>query len=140
MLSATDSFIEYLNTGLAGTPPIAWLRASTDDAASAQLQMDTLNVSVLGYYQHGRLEMPLVSLDLIGSDERTVMRWTKTLRDLLIEQQYIPEIDYETDPLNPTPVGHSVYWDAADIDFRIVQSGSRYVHMNATFELFHVRQ
>lgn len=140
MLTATDSFLQYLSTRLAGVPPVAWVRASSEDAATAELQMDTLNVSILGVYQMGRLEQALVSLDLVGSDERTVLQLTQTIRDVLLEQQYIPEVDYSPDPDNPTAVGHFVYWNGAEIAFRIIASSQRAVHVNATFELSHVRQ
>lgn len=140
MLNATDSFIQYLSTGLAGAPPVTWVRASTDDAATSELQMEALNVSILGYYEVGQLELPLISLDLLGTDERSVLRWTKSIRDLLNERQFIPEIDYDTNPLVPAPTGKCVYWDASLIDFKIIQSGERYVHINATFDLRHARQ
>lgn len=140
MLSATDSFIQYLSTGLAGSVPVAWNRATSTDPATSEFQMGALNVSILGYYQSGRLEMPLVSLDLIGSDERTVLRQAKLVRDLLLDQQYIPEIDYDTVPATPSAVGHCVYWNAAEIDFKIISSSARSIHLNATFEILHVRQ
>lgn len=140
MLSATDTFIQYLSAGLNDQPKVAWMRETSTDPATSQLQMDTLNVSILGFQQDGRVECPLVSLDLLGSDERTVIRWVQAVRDLLFDRQYITEIDYDTSPLTPRPLGRAVYWDAAAIDFKVIAASPRAVHMNATFELYHVRQ
>jgi hypothetical protein len=139
MLSATDSFIQYLSTGLASNPPVAWVRQTADDPTSNELKLDTLNVAVLGFQQSGSLELPLVSLDIIGSDQRQVYDWARRVRNLLLEQQYAPELDYEANPAAPVATGRMVFWDRDDVDFKVVRNGSRTVHLNATFQLSHAR-
>lgn len=141
MISASDSFIQYLNVALGGDPPVAWIRATSLDPTSSDMQMDALNVSILTFSEKGTPEDVLVSLDLIGSDERMVLGWTKTLRTLLMEQQYTPELDYEANGgASPVATGYMVSWHARDIDFQIVRSQARYVHVNATFPITHVRE
>lgn len=140
MISATDSFIQYLNSQLAGNPPVAWIRPTATDPTSGELKMDTLNVSVLAFTERGSGESALVSLDIIGSDQRQVFGWARRVRDLLIEQQYTPELDYESNPASPAALGRLVSWDGREVDFQVVRVSSRMVHLNATFQLFHVRQ
>lgn len=138
MLSATDSFIQYLSAGL--SVPVYFVRASADDATSSVLKMDALNVSILRISEISTPEDILVSLDLLGTDLRMALGQAKTLRDKLIEQQYTPELDFESDPVNGTPVaGHYVYWEGRYVEFHIIRNEPRYVHLNCTFKLHHVR-
>lgn len=140
MISATDSFIQYLSAGLAGNPPVSWVHFTPDDATSADLKMDSLNISVLGFFEKGSTELPLISLDIITADERQGYIWVKATRDLLLERQYTPELDYQANPSSPVATGRCVYWDGRDIDFKVVRSSTRTIHLNATFQLYHVRQ
>lgn len=135
MVSATDSFIKYLSTELAGNPGVAWVRTS-EDPASADLKLEALNISILGFREEYTLERPLVSLDIVSADERQAMLWAKRTRDKLIERQYTPELDYEN---NAAATGRMVAWDAADIHFQKVRQTPHVVHFNATLELYHAR-
>ena len=140
MISALDSFIQYLSTKLASNPSVKWVRVTSVDPTSGELQMDSLNVSVLGFREEGSSELPLVSLDILGSDERQVHGWAKRVRDVLLEQQYTPELDYETNPAAPVATGRVVSWDGRAVVFTTVRTASRTIHINATFPLLHVRQ
>jgi hypothetical protein len=139
MISASDSFISYLNSELAGSPPVNWVHKSAGDTTSHLMQMNKLNVSVIQYTEQGSEERLLTSLDLIGDDERTVMGWAKTVRDILIEEQFARESDFEANPASPMPVGRSVFWDGRDVNFVMVRSDGHSVHLNATFNVRHVR-
>lgn len=139
MIAATDSFIQYLHDGLAGNPPVAWLHTSSDDPNTSVFQVNALNVSVLSVLQDASLEQPLISLDLIGSDERTVMGWARRVRNLLFEQQYTPEYDYAANPSAPVSTGWNVFWKPQYIQFAVVQTSTQLVHVNATFPITHVR-
>lgn len=139
MISATDSFIKYLSTELAGTPPVHWVRVTSSDAASGELQMDALNVTILAADESGSIEEILVSLDLVGSDERTVMTWAKLVREVLLARQYTPEFVYEPDPSSPTATGRLVEWRGNDCGFRVASASQRYFHMNATLPIRHSR-
>lgn len=139
MISATDSFIQYLSTELNGIVPVAWNHATPTDASSSEMQMNTLNVSALSFRGVGTYEDILVSLDLIGEDERLTYDWAKSIRTTLISVQYTPELDYEANPVSPVPSGHMVSWYGREIDFQVVQSALRYIHLNATFLISHVR-
>lgn len=140
MISATDSFIAYLNTNLGGTPPVKFVRVTTDTPASNDLDMNTLNVSVLDFAESGSVENPMVSLDLIGSDERQVLDWAKRVRDVLIQEQHAPELDYEANPAAPVATGRHVFWDGLAVRFQIIRRSLSTVHVNATFNISHVRQ
>lgn len=139
MQSAVDSFIQYMSTELAQNPAVSYVRASAAEPTSADLRMDALNISALGFYEIGSSEYALVSLDLLGSEEREVMAWTKRVRDLLLERQYTPELDYELDPEAPPSTGRFVSWSAGDIKFGVVAKSARVLHVNATFQILHVR-
>lgn len=141
MLLATDSFIQYLSDELASVVPVHWRRMTPSDENSDALRMDTLNVQFLGFFQDGNSEHCLVSLDLLGSDERTVLGQLKAVRDVLIQEQIVEELDY-SNPGSPIPTGLAVHWDGRDIRFLNVRTpkGQRYVHYNATFPLSHVRE
>jgi hypothetical protein len=140
MISATDSFVQYLSVGLANNPAVKWVRRSANDPTSHLLKHNTLNFSALQYMQIGSKEEILVSLDLIGDDERQVVDWAKLVRDKLIEQQYTSELDYEANPASPVTLGRFVEWDGRAITFDIVTSDANSVHLNATFSICHVRQ
>jgi hypothetical protein len=140
MISATDSFIQYLASNLAGAPPVAWIRQTATDPTSNDMKIDTLNVTVLGFQEEGSMERPLVSLDIIATDQRQAFVWAKAIRDLLNSQQYTPELDYAANPAAPVATGRSVFWDRDDINFHVVRNAPRTVHLNATFQLSHARQ
>jgi hypothetical protein len=139
VLSAVDSFIQWLSTELAGDPPVHWVRVSPLDSSNIP-KLGYLNVAVLGFLQNGSLEEALVSLDLIGSDERTVIAWAQKVRDKLIERQYTPELVYAVTPATPTPTGKTIAWEGAKVDFKIVGTSDNFVHLNATFPICHARQ
>jgi hypothetical protein len=140
MLSATDSFIQYLSDELNGTVPVHWRRQTVVDESAGLLKLNHLNVQGLGFFEDDSLEYCLVSLDLLGDDERTVAAQLKAIRDVLILEQIIPELDY-TIPASPISTGRSVSWEGRAIRFLSVRTpkGQRYVHYNATFPLTHSR-
>jgi hypothetical protein len=141
MLHATDTLIEYLAANLTGIVPVHWVRQTPNDENAGVMQQDALNVRALGFWEVGSLEKPLVSLDLLGSDERTVMTQLQAIRDVLIQEQTIPEKDY-SDPVDPELTGKSVFWEGMDLRFIKVRTpkGSRYVHYNCTFPITHTRE
>lgn len=138
MLSATDSFIQYLSAGL---DPLAvyFVRATSSDSLSSVLKMDALNIYILNAQESGSAERLMVSLDLLGTDVRAVLANAKLVRDKLIEQQYTEERDYDADPVNGVDLGRCVYWNGRTINFQMVRNEAHYVHLNATFSLSHVR-
>ena len=152
MLSAFDSFLTYLNDELEGDPVVHWVRMDPTDDLAHLLKDDALNVSLLGMEQIGSWEELLVSLDVIGSNERQVLGWVKRIRDVLIQHQYAEENDHETNPTDPISLDRLVSWERDDIRFATVavddsyrryrRSGDddRQVHLNATFPIRHVRQ
>jgi hypothetical protein len=139
MLSLVDTFIEYLATELEDAPPVHWVRVS-DDENSNRPQMNYLNITVLGFTMRGQIEEALVSLDLIGSDERTVLALAKTVRDKLLERQYTPEWIFDLDPSSPTATGKCVEWEQDKVNFSVIVTDTHYVHLNATFPICHARQ
>lgn len=141
MLTASDSFIQFLDTNLAGDPAVHWRRHSAVDEQAVILKQDALNVSLLGFYEEDSLEMCLVSLDLLATDERVALRWLKLVRDLLVGGQIITERDH-TNPAVPVPTGRKVSWTGRRINFLNIRTprGSRYVHYNATFPLLYARE
>jgi hypothetical protein len=141
MLSATDSFIQYLSDELAGTVSVHWQRQTAIDESAGLPKLNHLNVQSLGFFEDDSLEYCLISLDLLGDDERTVGTQLKAIRDVLIQEQVIPELDY-TLPASPIPTGRSVSWEGRAIRFLSVRTpkGQRYVHYNATFPLTHSRE
>lgn len=140
MLSASDSFIEYLADGLSPFE-VYWWRAGDIENHAGVLKQDALNVKILGFWGDGSTEMCLISLDLLGSTERVALENVKKLRDLLIELQFIPERDF-TDPDNPVFTGRSISWDGRRVKFINVRTpaGARYSHYNATFPLTYARE
>lgn len=140
MLTATDSFIQYLATNLSPIP-VYWWRQSDFTEHAGFLKQDALNVQVLGFYEDGSGEHCLVSLDLLGSDERVVLGRLQTIRNVLTNEQFTPELDF-TDPDNPVATGRDISWAASQINFLNVRTpqGATYVHYNATFPLLHTRE
>ena len=139
MISAFDSFISYLNTELAGTPPVNWVRVDDANTEPDVLKENALNLSILGFEEEGSCEEILVSLDLIAYNERTAFQWAKKVRDVLLQQQFCPERDYETAPDTPTSLGRNVSWRGDDVMFSVIQTAHRFVHLNATFHISHTR-
>jgi hypothetical protein len=141
MLTVTDSFIKYLSTGLENNPPVHWRRQDPNDENADMFRHGYLNVKSLGFFEEGSVEHCLISLDLLGSNERVVLAQVQATRDLLLSEQIISEFDY-TIPSIPTDTGRSVSWDAREIRFINVRvpTGQRYVHFNATFPVTHTRE
>lgn len=138
MLSATDSFIQYLSTGLAPLR-VYFVQATSTETLSQQLKMDALNVYILGALQQGSAERILVSLDILSTEARTALANAKIVRDKLIEQQYTEERDYDADPVSGVDLHRCVSWNGRSINFQIVRNEPHYVHVNATFSISHVR-
>lgn len=140
MLTATDSFVEYLAANVTSVP-IHWRRQTAIDENATLPRMDALNVQFLGFFEEGSSEFCLVSLDLLGVEERTVLAQLKEVRDVLLAAQITPELDY-TNPSLPAATGRAVSWEGREIRFLNVRvpKGARYVHYNATFPLLHVRE
>ena len=139
MLTVVDSFIEYLAYELNDVPQVNWVRVSSDENSNRP-QIGYLNITVLGFLQAGQMEEALVSLDLIGSDEREVFNWAKRVRDKLLERQYTPELDYSQSPTSPRPTGKMVEWNGDKVDFKVLVTDVNYVHLVATLPLRHARQ
>lgn len=137
MISATDSFVNYLSTRLDGIVPVVWVRVTPDAVSSLDLQMDALNFSILQFSDHGSMESILVSLDLIGSDERTSLQIAKKIRLVLSDTQYTSELDYEIDPDAPASLGRNVEWQGNEIVFSLIISRPNYFHLNSTFAIRH---
>jgi hypothetical protein len=140
MLSASDTFVEYLSTE---TSPldVFWWRKGDVDTHSGFLKQDALNVSILGFWEDGSEEMCLVSLDLLAADDRAALTSLKTVRDALIGTQFVPERDF-SNPDAPRFTGRNISWDARRIKFISVRTpaGARYAHYNATFPLSYTRE
>jgi hypothetical protein len=139
MISVSDSFVKYLFTRLAGTVAVNWVRKTVSDPTSTLLKLNALNITILQFMQAGSEERVLISLDILGDDERVTLGWTKVVRDALTEYQYTPELDYEATPGTPVSLSRLVAWNGADITFDMVSTGPAVVHVNATFPLTHVR-
>jgi hypothetical protein len=139
MISALDSFLSYLNTELAGNPPVNWQRADPNDADANVLKENHLNVSILAVEQEGSSEEILISLDLVGYSEREVFGWAKRVRDVLLQQQFTPEFDHEVNPSSPVALQRSVSWKRDEVRFTVVESAHRFVQLNATFPICHTR-
>lgn len=138
MLSATDTFIQYLSAGLAGNPAVHWIHADENDANANLPQVNALNVTVLRVQRSSSVEIALMSLDLMGTNERQLLGWLDTIMTLLTDRQVIPELQYEPDPANPTPVvGKAVSWDGLDVKFVAIPADTHYLHLNATFPISH---
>lgn len=141
MLAATDSFIEYLYAELGADVPVYWWRQTAVDEHGGLLKLNALNVQILGFFEQGSIEYCLVSLDLLGTDERRVLGQLQIVRDLLFYTQVIPELDYSY-PAIPYHTGRAVGWTASTTKFQSIRvpSGARYVHYNATFPLITTRE
>jgi hypothetical protein len=133
-MTLSDSFITFLNAQLQGDPPVKWLRATKTDASSAVLQHDACNVKVLGYYDQGPLEEGLLSVDVLGSDERQAMEWCRRIKDIM-SAETTPEYDFS----GPAPqhTGRNIHWDCEDLNWQLVRSANSYVHYNMTFMVRH---
>lgn len=140
MLTATDSFIEFLDSSLDGEPEVYWWRQTAVDEHAGLLKLNALNVSILGFYGDGSTEMALVSLDLLADDERKLLTWLRTVRDLLRDTQIVLEFDYTGSPA-PVATGRTLSWDGNYVRFLSVRAprGTRYTHYNATFPLLYSR-
>jgi hypothetical protein len=131
MLSLTDTFIQFLATELANEPPVHWVRYVADDNTSGVLQINALNVGVLQDSLDGHSREALVSLDILGTDERQVRGWVQKVLEVLLNG-YTPELNYAAIP--PGATGLQVMWDGRDIAFKAVIGGP-YLHVNATFPI-----
>lgn len=140
MISALDSFIVYINTQLGGTPAVHWVRQDPTDDQAYLLKENALNISLLAVDQAGSVEELLVSLDLVGSDERTVLGWLKRIRDVMLQEQIVLEKDYEANPASPQSLQRLVSWSRDDVQFVTIHKDARFIHLNSTITLSHVRQ
>lgn len=140
MISVLDSFLMYLQTELAGAAiPVHWVHQDPTDTTAHLITEDALNVSVLSIEETGSMETLMVSLDVVGSDERTMFSWVKVIRDVLLKAQYTPEIDFQGNPQAPQSTGRMVSWSGDDVNFVVMAKNERYLHFNATFHLRHSR-
>jgi len=140
MLSASDSFIEYLASSLSPLQVFWWRKGDIEDH-SGFLKQDALNVTILGFWEQGSEEMCLISLDLLAQDDRLALTNLKTVRDVLLAVQFVPERDF-TNPASPVFTGRNILWEARKVRFLSVRtpSGARYAHYNATFPLIYTRE
>ena len=141
MLNATDSFVQYLKRELDGTITVKWRRQTPLDEYADVLEQDALNVKYLGFYEDGSVEYCLASLDILGSDERTVMTKVKAVRDVLMQTQFTAEMDWSI-PTSPVLTGRTISWPANKIRFINVRvpQGARFVHYNCSFPLIYTRE
>ena len=141
MLTATDSFIQYLATQLDGIVSVYWWRQDAQDEHAGFLKQDALNVQYLGFYEDGSIERCLVSLDILGSNERTVIGQLKAVRDVLLQEQFTAELDW-TNPGSPVLTGRSISWAGQQLRFINVRTpqGARYSHYNCSFPLTYTRE
>lgn len=137
MLTIADSFIEYLQLEL-DSLPVHWVRVSAEENSNRQ-QMNAVNVTVLDFTERGSMEEALISLDILGDDERIVWGWAKAVRDVLRSRQYTPEIDYATTPASPKVSGQMVEWDGNKVKFTVVAADTGYFHLNSTIPILHAR-
>jgi hypothetical protein len=140
MLSASDSFIEYLANELSPLQ-VYWWRKGDIESHAGFLKQDALNVSLLGFWEDDTMEMCLISLDLLASDERTALTNLQLLRDALLAVQFVQERDF-SDPAAPRYTRRNITWDARKVRFISVRTpaGARYAHYNATFPLVYTRE
>ena len=140
MLTASDSFLEYLAFELPDIP-VYWWRQSAYDEHAGLLKQNALNFQILGFFESGSAEYCLASLDLLGTDERTVLTQLQTVRDLLIATQFTPEYDY-TNPDNPAPTGRMISWEVKKVRFLNIRTpnGARYMHYNCPLPLLYTRE
>jgi hypothetical protein len=140
VVSALDSFLVYLNTQLAAAAiTVHWVRQDPSNDTAHLLQENALNVAMLTADQSGNREEILVSLDLVGSDERTVLGQAETIRDVLLQTQYAAESSYSANPLSPQSLGRLVSWSGDDVKWTTVAKNARLIQMNCTMPLLHVR-
>jgi hypothetical protein len=140
MKAMLDSFVTYLSTELAGVLPVAYLQASSEMPESERPNLNTLNVRVLAPSATiGHLEEALLSLDIVGQNERQVLGWVATVQDILRSRLYTPEYQYEPDSSNPVATGVNVFWDMGDVDFEVAGSSPSLVQMTCTLPIRHVR-
>ena len=135
-----DSFVTYLSTELSGVLPVSYLQALPGTPDSERLVLNRLNVRVLAPSRTmGHLEEALLSLDIVGQDERQVLGWVASVQNLLRSRLYAPEYQYEPDSSNPVATGVNVYWDMGDVDFEVAGSSPSLVQMTCTLPIRHVR-
>jgi hypothetical protein len=140
MKALLDSFVMYLSTELAGVLPVAYLQALPGTPDAERFVLNALNVRVLAPSATiGHLEEALLSLDVVGQDERQVLGWVTTVQDLLRSCLYTPEYQYEPDPSTPVATGVNVFWDMGDVDFEVAGSSPSLVQMTCTLPIRHVR-
>lgn len=138
MLTAIDSFVKALSSALTGVMTVAFVRQDERDPKSGRLRENQLNVRVLDTKRLGHEEKVLVSLDLIYTNERTAWAMAKAIVDVLFPRQMITEYDY-TIPTAPVATGYVVSWSGDDLDFALVGADDKFVHLNSTFHISHVR-
>lgn len=135
MTAAIDSFVKYLETELRSVIRVAYLQVTPEFPDAGRTVMDALNVRFLTMVTDAGTDKALVSLDLVGSSQRTVMGWADAARRVLRQTQYTPERVYDPDPVNPVDTGLMVFWDAKDADFELVGASDGYVQMTCTLTL-----
>lgn len=133
--SATDSLVKYLVRELRNDPPVHWVRMAIQDPEAGSFKVGCLNLVVLSARETGSMEDVLVSLDLLGTDERQVAAWAEKVKRVLSVES-IPELDYASTP-TPRALGRNVYWRGDGISFDIIRSGADLFHVNSTFLISH---
>ena len=140
MKALLDSFVMYLSTELTGVLPVSYLQSLPGAPDAERLVLNRLNVRVLAPSATiGHLEEALLSLDIVGQDERQVLGWVASVQNLLRSRLYTPEFQYEPDSANPVATGVNVYWSMGDVDFEVVGSSPSMVQMTCTLPIRHAR-
>jgi hypothetical protein len=138
VIEVVDSFIEYLNSELSGDLEVNWVRVSADENSNRP-KLNALNVAVLSFHEYDSLEEVLISLDLIGTDERTVLGWAARVRNVLLQVQFTRLKVFTPDPDAPSVTDQMVSWNGNKVRFTVVVSDENSCHLNGTLPVCHAR-
>lgn len=132
MQNAIDTLVTYLAAELAGQLGVAYIRLDAANPRAGELQAGKLNVQVLDGGRDWHVGSALVSLDLIGTNERTTWAWAKAVEDVLLSSTSIPEYDYTG---SPTLTGSAVFWNFNDVAFRVIGKNNQFVQLTCTLPI-----
>lgn len=136
MNTATDSLVKYLSHTLQPLS-VHWVRVSDVNEQAAVMKFNAVNVTVLSVTHESNFEHVLLSVDIVGSDERTVAAWSRDVKRAL-DVEMIPEMDFASTPGRAMSLGRQVFWSRNDVSFDVVRSGAKTFHLNSTFPITHV--
>lgn len=137
MTSTIDSFVTFLHDELSGVVPVVFQRVDPQNPAAGRLEVNALNVRVLGFYVNGGLADVFVSLDLLADNDRRLWEWIEAVSAVL-KPLVAPEYDYTAQ--TPTRTGKNIYWDDDAIDFEVVGSSASLTQANCTLNVHRVKR